>query len=352
MVSQFAFTLVNVLFFYYDLYSIDATLFKFAVVSFWIGVFVFSALIFSGLNKKYIDHSLTVPQLLWGTCFLLIMIYLLNEWRALVLMAYFGMLSFGFFNLKFRAFLYVSLFAISGYAIIILYLYVYEPWRIMIKLELAQLLVFINTVFVMLYTDFSINRLRKRAKKQYSALHEAMAENKKLATLDDLTGLYNRRYFMEQLSKQKMLSERDGSDFVIAYCDLDYFKRTNDTFGHYVGDTVLKKFSEILKTSIREIDYAARFGGEEFVCLLVNTDIESAKKITERIRSSLEKYNFNDVAPSLRATASIGIANFKQFKTIQETLVTADNRMYLAKQRGRNKIVFSDDSEVKEKQQR
>ncbi len=150
---------------------------------------------------------------------------------------------------------------------------------------------------------------------------------------------------MEKLSQQKALSERNDSDFVVFYCDLDHFKHINDTFGHHTGDIVLQKFSEILLSSIREIDYAARFGGEEFVCLLVNTDIENAKKVTERIRQSLANYNFSDIAPSLHSTVSIGIANFKEFKTIQETLMSADNRMYNAKQEGRNKVVFSDEDE-------
>jgi diguanylate cyclase (GGDEF)-like protein len=106
---------------------------------------------------------------------------------------------------------------------------------------------------------------------------------------------------------------------------------------------VLKKFSDILKSSIREIDYAARFGGEEFVCLLVNTDVENALKVTERIRQSLADFNFSDIAPSLHATVSIGVSNFKQFNTIQETLMSADNRMYRAKKMGRNQVVFSDE---------
>ncbi len=148
---------------------------------------------------------------------------------------------------------------------------------------------------------------------------------------------------MEKLAQQKALSERNNSDFVICFCDLDRFKHTNDTFGHHTGDLVLQKFSEILKSSIREVDIAARFGGEEFVCLLVDTDLKNAEKITERIRATLAAYNFNDIAPSLNATVSIGIANFKQFNTIQETLMSADNRMYQAKDLGRNRVVSSDE---------
>ena len=345
VLSMMAFTLLSIFFFYNGLFSIDEKTFIAILVFFWCGVFIHTVIIRSGLNKKYDDPSLTIPQMVWGTFFLLAITYLLNEWRSLILMAYFGMLSFGFFKLKFREFLSVALMAILGYGIIILYIYIYEPERISIKMELAQLLAFSCTISVMLYTGSAIHRLRDRTKKQYEALQEALEINKKLATTDDLTGLYNRRYFMEKLSQQKALSERNDSDFVICFCDLDHFKHINDTFGHQCGDVVLQKFSEILMASIREVDYAARFGGEEFVCLLVNTDIENAKKVTERIRSSLENYNFSDIAPQLFATVSIGISNFKQFNTLQETLVSADHRMYRAKHLGRNRVIYADDNE-------
>lgn len=344
--SLFIFSLVSIFFYYYGLYSIELSTFYTILAFFWVGVLVFTFLLRSGINKNFSDPSLTIPQMLWGTSFLLTITYLLNDWRGLILMSYFAMLSFGFFKLRFREFLSVGLFAILGYILIILYVFINEPDRIQIKLELIQLTVFSGTVFVMLYTGSAIHRLRERSKKQYVDLQAALEVNQRLATTDELTGLYNRRYFMEKLTQQKALSERNNSDFVVFYCDLDHFKHINDTFGHHTGDIVLQKFSEILRSSIREIDYAARFGGEEFVCLLVDTDIENAKKVTERIRKSLASYNFNDIAPSLRSTVSIGISNFKQYNTIQETLMSADNRMYRAKNMGRNKVVYSDEEEI------
>lgn len=346
VMSMFVFTLVSIFFYYHDLYSIDRNTFEAVLIFFWVGVFINTVILRTGLNKRYHDPSLTIPQMLWGTTYILTIAYLLNEWRGLILMAFFGMFSFGFFKLSFREFLSIGLYGVLGYAVIIIYLFFNEPERIVIDLELMQLLAFASTITVMMYTGSAIHRLRNRTKKQYVALQEALELNKKLAITDDLTGLFNRHYFMEKLSQQKALSERNDSDFVVFYCDLDHFKHINDTFGHHTGDIVLQKFSEILLSSIREIDYAARFGGEEFVCLLVNTDIENANKVTERIRQSLANYNFSDIAPSLHSTVSIGIANFKEFKTIQETLMSADNRMYNAKQKGRNKVVFSDEDDA------
>jgi len=345
LLALLGFTVITVFFYHYDLYSVDKDTFESVILFFWVGALAFTVVIRSGLNEKYYDPSLTVPQMIWSTAFLLTITYLLNEWRALTLMAYFGMLSFGYFKLRFREFLLVAFFAVLGYSLIILYVYIFEPERVDIKLELLQLLAFTSTILVMLYTGSSIHRLRDRAKNQYVALQEALEINRKLATTDELTNLINRRHFMEILTQQKALSERNNSDFVICFCDLDHFKHINDTFGHHTGDIVLQKFSDILKASIREVDYAARFGGEEFVCLLVDTDLKNAKKITERIRKSLADFNFNDIAPSLNATVSIGLANFKQFHTLQETLMSADNRMYLAKELGRNRVVAKDEDD-------
>jgi len=342
LMSAVLFTVVSLFLFYNNLYSINLDTLHTIIIFFWGGGFLFTILLRTGLNKKYADPSLTVAQILWSTLFLLTIAYLLNESRGLILMMYFGVLSLGYFQLKFRDFLYTGLFAILGYAFIMLYIYAYEPDRIEIKLEIIQWMIFSSTITVMLYTGSAIHHLRDRAEKQYTDLQEALELNKKLAITDELTGLYNRRYFMKKMAQQKALSERDDSDFVLCFCDLDHFKQINDTFGHHTGDIVLQKFSEILKSSIREIDYAARFGGEEFVCLLVNTDIEKAVKVTERIRESLADFNFSDIAPTLHATVSIGLSNFKQFNTIQETLMNADNRMYLAKHLGRNKVVYSD----------
>ena len=219
-------------------------------------------------------------------------------------------------------------------------LYLNFPLRMNPDREIMHFIGFALTSVLLVYTGSAASQLRERNRQQNIRLTRALEENKKLATTDDLTGLTTRRHFMEILGKQKAWSGRDGSDFVIVFADLDHFKYINDSFGHHTGDIVLQTFSDILRKSIREIDYAARFGGEEFVILLNNTDIDQAHTIAERIREGIEEYNFNDIAPALNVTVSMGLANFKQFNSIQETLMCADNRMYQAKERGRNMVVY------------
>ena len=308
-------------------------------LTFWAGLFFITFIIRSGINQYLYDPSMTMVQMIWCSLYLLTIIYMLNDWRGIALMSYFAILSFGYFRLDFKEFLIVTMFCVFGYFLVIIYIYVNEPLRIHIDKELVQLFGFALTCLVMVYTGSAVNKLRVGFRERNEQLAEALKLNTRLATTDDLTGLYTRRYLMNMLANQKALSERDDSDFVVLFADLDHFKRINDSFGHYVGDVVLKNFADIIRTSIREIDYGSRFGGEEFVVLLVNTDIEQSKNIAERIRLGLEHFNFSDTAPGLHVTVSIGMANYRQYKSIQETLMTADNRMYKAKEQGRNKII-------------
>ncbi len=310
-----------------------------ALAVYWAGLLSFTFIIRSGLNLKLKDPSMTLPQMYWSIPFMLLAVYTLNDLRGIMLMAFFALLSFGTFRLSSRQFFAITAITLTGYLAVLVALYINQPLRLHLDREILYFVGFSLTCVLLVYTGSAASQLRERHRQQNIKLSRALEENRKLATTDDLTGLTTRRRFMEILGKQKAWSERDGSDFVILFADLDHFKYVNDSFGHHTGDKVLQTFAYILKRSIREIDYAARFGGEEFVVLLNNTDLEQARTIAERIRSSIEEYNFSDLAPALNVTVSIGLANFRQYNSIQETLMSADNRMYKAKQAGRNQVV-------------
>jgi diguanylate cyclase (GGDEF)-like protein len=339
LLSLLAFSLACIYFDHRHMFDQNALPLTTILTVFWPVLFGFTFILRSGLNKKLEDPSMTMEQMTWASLFLLTVLYSLNELRGVILMSYFALLSFGYFRLSFRDFLSVALLMVLGYLLIIIYMFVYEYERMRTDEELIQLLAFTTTTFVMVYTGSAVSRLRVENRKHNIALAAALEMNTRLAVTDDLTGLYTRRYLMDKLAHQKAISERDESDFVVCFADLDHFKLINDTYGHHTGDIVLKSFSGILRSSIREIDYVSRFGGEEFVVLLVNSGLEQAANVAERIRAGIENYNFSDIAPGLNVTVSIGIANFKQYNSIQETLMSADNRMYRAKEMGRNQVV-------------
>jgi two-component system, cell cycle response regulator len=161
---------------------------------------------------------------------------------------------------------------------------------------------------------------------------------KRFAVADGLTGLYNHRYFQEQLEKEYSRARRFNLSLSLIMVDIDHFKRLNDNYGHQQGDIVLKGMSGILRRSVRDIDLVARYGGEEFVVVLPETPKKNAVIVADRIRESLEEYEFEYDAGVLRATASFGVSGHPDddITTRLDLIAKADEAMYQAKRDGRN----------------
>jgi two-component system cell cycle response regulator len=162
-----------------------------------------------------------------------------------------------------------------------------------------------------------------------------------LATVDALTGCMNRRAFTERLERELDRVRRYGVKLSVMMIDLDHFKDVNDTHGHIVGDSVLRQLGELLRDEVRSVDLAARFGGEEFVILLPDTDLEGAVVFAERLRKRVEEHDFAESGDPLRITVSIGVAaaSAKGEVTEPESLTAkADEALYRAKNDGRNRV--------------
>ena len=166
------------------------------------------------------------------------------------------------------------------------------------------------------------------------------AEIERLATTDGLTGLNNHRIFQQKLTEELKRSERHKAPLSLLLIDIDYFKKVNDTYGHPVGDLVLKGVSKILQHEIRDIDIAARYGGEEFVVILPGTDSISARNIAERLRKEIMAETFTSGGRNLKVTVSIGIATVPaEARTKEELIEKTDQALYHAKHNGRNQSV-------------
>ena len=190
--------------------------------------------------------------------------------------------------------------------------------------------------------------LLNKEKKQRLKFQKVLESyNKKLvgiAIKDPLTGIYNRRYLTERLNDEFLKAKKYKSSFLIITCDIDHFKRINDTYGHGFGDEVLVKLVKVIAKTIRKADLLARIGGEEFIILCNQTNDYDGILIAEKVRSQIEKtiftYEKNTTVP---VTMSFGVANFtKDIKSIQELMELSDNRLYLAKENGRNRVVYTD----------
>ncbi|PYE34508.1 diguanylate cyclase (GGDEF)-like protein [Idiomarina fontislapidosi] len=166
---------------------------------------------------------------------------------------------------------------------------------------------------------------------------EKTRELKGLARQDSLTQLGNRRAFDEQLQYEVKRCERSAQPLSLAIIDVDHFKLINDRFLHVVGDQVLIELSTLLSSLLREVDYVARWGGEEFALLMPETNAKDALQAAERIRQTIEDASFNHLANDLSVTVSIGVASSEHYPNHSALLVAADKALYQAKQGGRNR---------------
>ena len=162
-----------------------------------------------------------------------------------------------------------------------------------------------------------------------------------LSIHDSLTGIHNRRYLDVRLQEEAERARKFSLEFSLLMIDIDFFKKVNDTYGHLVGDVVLRAVANILQSCIREIDFAARYGGEEFIIILQETNKKGALYVAERIRETVEKQAIKAFDETVRVTVSIGVVVYPQHTSYKELLVEiADKALYKAKDKGRNRVEY------------
>lgn len=157
----------------------------------------------------------------------------------------------------------------------------------------------------------------------------------KLSITDKLTQIYNRLKLDEVLEMEYRRSHRSHIPFSAIILDIDHFKAVNDNYGHQIGDSVLKEIANILQTHVRETDVVGRWGGEEFLVIATNTDLEGGRVLAEKLRLEIESFEFTAIG---KLTCSFGVAAYKSEMTISSLISTADKALYRAKENGRNRV--------------
>lgn len=162
-----------------------------------------------------------------------------------------------------------------------------------------------------------------------------------ISKTDSLTGLYNRRYVMEKLENEFINYKKTKKKFSLIIADIDYFKKINDSFGHDCGDQVLKAVAQNLQDAVRERGFVSRWGGEEFLILLPETEIEDARILADKIRKIIEEeiIEYNGIQVSI--TLTFGVTVNEDYEMIDDTIKKADNALYEGKGQGRNCVVLS-----------
>ena len=202
-------------------------------------------------------------------------------------------------------------------------------WRTWTKGALPKAAIALAVLAAYALLNLALLRLHARNDEMRAQLEIA-------ARYDGLTGLKNRRYFLERVAEEQERARRTGETLTFAIADIDHFKEVNDTYGHQEGDRALKEIAAIIDENVRAVDLAGRIGGEEFAILLVDADIEVAREACDRIREAVRVVRSGD----WQAGISVGIAQWKgRAETIGALMKRADDALYEAKRSGRNRVV-------------
>jgi diguanylate cyclase (GGDEF)-like protein len=296
----------------------------------------------TGLNLWMSDPSLTFIQMCAADLVVMYGLYYIYEIRAFLLSIYILILLFGIFRLYTRQFLFVSAFALLTYGVDIFLLNIFHPQAINPKIEFFQWFGMAIVLISVSLIGGNISSIRRELSVSRKKLQSSLIVIREMAIQDDLTGFFNRIHLMDLIESENNRSVRTGSVFSLVMMDIDKFKKINDTYGHQTGDQVLRTFAAVIRSILRKTDFCGRYGGEEFLVLLTQTDLQAAKVFAERIRGSVENSFFPDLGPDSRVTVSLGLVEHQMQENIEKTISRADDALYKAKKKGRNRVECSD----------
>ncbi|WP_374315473.1 GGDEF domain-containing protein [Aquabacterium sp.] len=306
-----------------------------------LNVGVWYILLRTGLSRLFRDPSLTLPQILAALTVIVGAYAVTGPVHGSTMMLLALVLVFGIFNLTAR-----DARIAGSYTVVLMGLTMSiklrsDPTHYPLKLEIAHFVLTAAIVPTISALAAQLSALRARLQAQKDELASAVTRIQMLATRDELTGLHNRRHMMEVLNQHQRRLDRSGHHrFCLALLDLDHFKRINDTHGHKVGDEVLRYFAEQARSVMREVDVLARWGGEEFLLLLVDTSPALAQIGIERIRAQLAHAPMQVDGHAIQVTFSAGLTGYWGTEPLDACIERADHALYRAKNEGRNRTVI------------
>ncbi len=297
----------------------------FAVASFssFLAIVVFYGLFRFEWNVKARDPSLTLPMMLWAAATVTYVLYHAGEAAGVFLLMYPIILFFGVFRLRTPAMLVLTAVILAAYAPIL--------WKTAERgisdTPSVHMLQWIMLATVLTWFSFMAGYVREIRARLRESEH------------DELTGAFTRRRILQVLEHERTRCDRGAGPVSVCMIDVDLFKRVNDTLGHVAGDRALKAFVSIAQGELRAIDFIGRFGGEEFLLVLTQTNLEGARECAERVRLQTERRTAEALGAAVGITVSIGVAEYRAGEESRETIARADAALYDAKRDGRNRVV-------------
>lgn len=295
----------------------------------------------AGLNLRFKDQAMTLPQILSGLTVIVGAYSVTGAIHGSTLMLLALVLVFGIFNLRAGAAKIAGAYTVVLMGIAMVIKSHTDPVNYPAALEIAHFVLTASIVPTISSLAAQLSNLRAKLQAQKDELAQAVLRIQILATRDELTGLHNRRHMLEVLAQHQKRLDRSGQHrFCLAMLDLDYFKRVNDTYGHGVGDEVLRHFAQVAGSVMRDVDVLARWGGEEFLLLMVDTSPELAQIGIARIRDKLATSPVVAGNTPLVVKFSAGLTGYWGRETLDTCIERADHALYAAKAQGRNCTVI------------
>ena len=308
----------------------------------------------TGLNRRMVDSVFTRLQMLVAIAWISFFVWSTQELRGAMLLIYIFVAMFSIFTLTPWQTAVVGVVISLVYATVIFW----DWWNATAGFDLMVNVIqwgivsaaLIWLVAIAKYISGVRDKLARSSKmirlqnteiqRTNEQLESALGKLKHMVITDELTGLSNRRHFLETINVHIESCHNDQFEFGLCMLDLDNFKTINDTFGHQVGDQVLRIAAELMRQNMREYDFLARFGGEEFVLIVTRGDEAVTSRCAERLRYAMAGADLSDLAQGMSLTVSIGATVFRPGDSLQTALDRADAGLYQAKQAGRNTCVM------------
>lgn len=292
----------------------------------------------SGLNLRFREPALTMPQVLSAMTIIVYAYSVSERVHGAMMMLLTLVQVFGIFTMDQRNSRIASIYSVVLMGCVMFYKSHTDPSRYPAQTQIFHFVLILAILPTISTLGAQLNAMRLRLKDQKNELTQALTRIQILATRDELTGLFNRRHMLEVLAQHQKRLERSGHHrFCLALIDIDHFKRINDTYGHNVGDEVLREFAATLQASLRDTDVLARWGGEEFLLLINDTSPELAKLGIERARKMLTAKPLLSHMPELHVTFSAGMTAYDDDEALGQCIERADKALYRAKTAGRNR---------------
>lgn len=291
-------------------------------------------------NDRFKDHYLTVPQCVSSTTIQLAAIYWAPEVGFYFVCIIFIILGVGALRMTARQAALAWTYASLGLAALFLLTdrQIAMPMATFAERALA-LACFVTALGRCASIGLFGSSLREALYRRRNELAEANARIEEMSQIDDLTGVMNRRTIMRCLDEEISRTRRTGRTASVALIDLDFFKRINDSFGHLVGDEALRTFALNVGANIRLTDRFGRYGGEEFLLVLPETDRELAQTMLDRLRLAVGQIDWGTIADGLSLSISVGLCAIGSEDTPEAVLSRADAALYRAKNAGRNRVM-------------